>query len=344
MKLIYIANTRFPTERAHGIQIAKMCEAFSEKGMMVKVIVSRKISSDPFAYYGIKKNFSVQKLFSIDLVKLGRIGFWIQSLIFTISIVIYAVRQSDDMVYYSRDELPLLALYKLGKKVVWEAHSGRSNLFIRSLIKKDIKIVSISHGLKNYYISLGQKPFSILVAHDAVDIDKFNISISRREARNKLGLSRESKIALYTGSAYSWKGVDTLKEAAALMSEIEVMFISNKPYSEVPIYLKTANVLVLPNSAKEEISRLYTSPLKLFEYMASSVPIVSSDLPSIREVLDESMTNFFTPDDPTDLARVIKYTLAHLDEARNKAKVALREVEKYTWQNRAQAIKDFVIY
>lgn len=344
MKLVYVVNARFPTERAHGIQIAKMCEAFGEEGVTVKVLVSRKISSDPFVYYGIKKNFSVQKLFSIDLARFGRIGFWIQSFIFTVSVVIYAVRQSDETVYYSRDELPLLALYKLGKKVVWEVHSGRNNIFIRSLIKKDVKVVSISHGLKKYYLSLGQKPENILVAHDGVDIAKFDISVSQEEARNKFSLSGDSKIALYAGSTYGWKGVSTLQKAATLIDDVQVLIISNEPPFEIPFYLKAADVLVLPNSAKEEISRLYTSPLKLFEYMASSVPIVSSDLPSIREVLNESMTNFFIPGDPTDLARAIKYTLSHLDEARNKAKTALEEVKKYAWQNRAKMIMDFVLY
>ena len=54
MKLYYIANARIPTEKAHGVQIMKMCEAFVDAGHEVKLIVPKRknpIQEDPFAYY-----------------------------------------------------------------------------------------------------------------------------------------------------------------------------------------------------------------------------------------------------------------------------------------------------
>jgi len=60
MKLIYLANIRMPTEKAHGVQIMKMCEAFSENGVSVDLIVSERgdAKKDPFQYYGVKNNFT----------------------------------------------------------------------------------------------------------------------------------------------------------------------------------------------------------------------------------------------------------------------------------------------
>ena len=104
----------------------------------------------------------------------------------------------------------------------------------------------------------------------------------------------------------------------------------------------SADVLVLPNSAKPKISSHYTSPLKLFQYMASGVPIIASDLPSIREILTDDTAFWFPPDDERALARQIEYVLSHPDEARSKAARAREEVKKYTWDARASAILEYI--
>jgi len=40
MKLVYIANVRIPTEKAHGVQIMKMCQAFSLANLKVELLTS----------------------------------------------------------------------------------------------------------------------------------------------------------------------------------------------------------------------------------------------------------------------------------------------------------------
>jgi len=63
MKLLYIANIRLPTERAHGIQIMKTCEAFHElKDMEVELVIPKTynhLGDDPFSYHNIKKPFAI---------------------------------------------------------------------------------------------------------------------------------------------------------------------------------------------------------------------------------------------------------------------------------------------
>ncbi|KKS24991.1 MAG: Glycosyl transferase group 1 [Candidatus Jorgensenbacteria bacterium GW2011_GWF2_41_8] len=71
------------------------------------------------------------------------------------------------------------------------------------------------------------------------------------------------------------------------------------------------------------MSEKHTSPLKLFEYMASGRPIVASDLLSLREILTEQEAIFFKPDDPLDLALKIKEILVNQSLAGKSSKLHL---------------------
>jgi glycosyltransferase involved in cell wall biosynthesis len=367
-KIYYIANIRFPTERAHGIQIAEMCQAFAQNGYEVELVVPNRktsITDDPYSYYDVKENFKIKKLRTLDLVKWGRIGFWIQSLTFAERVAWYLINKEG--VFYTRDEITAVAVSLVGKKITWEAHMGHKNLLVRSLITLRTKFVVITHGLKELYESMGVPESHLLVAPDGADIDRFDIDISKEEARQKLGLPVDKTIVLYKGSLEAWKGAGTVAESAQYTVSSDLIFVfiggkpedvalfkeqyaeipnllilGNRPRKETPIYQKAADILVIPNSAKEDISKLYTSPMKLFGYMAGGVPIIASDLPSIKEILDELQAYFFTPDDPKSLAMEIDKVLREPETARGKAAQALETVRAYSWKSRAELIIHFI--
>jgi glycosyltransferase involved in cell wall biosynthesis len=115
-----------------------------------------------------------------------------------------------------------------------------------------------------------------------------------------------------------------------------VRFLGERPYRELKHNLAAADVVVLPTSAKSIIGKKYTSPLKLFAYMASGRPIVASKVPSAREVLSEGAAFWFEPDDADDLARAIR--AAYSENSHERASVAQRHVARYTWSARANAI------
>jgi glycosyltransferase involved in cell wall biosynthesis len=342
-KLFYVGNVRLPTEKAHGIQIIKNCEALARMGVEVELVIPKRknsITQDVFEYYDVAKTFKVTYLPCWDLVRWGRFGYWIELLTFFERAVWYLLFQKGN--FYTREEFLAFCLKLLGKSVVWEAHMGQKNIFVRCLAWFRVPVVVISHGLKELYLDLGMNVEDILVAPDGVDLQLFEMRISRQEARRKLGLSEEGRLVVYTGSLYAWKGVETLNQAALMLPDVQVLVVTGKSYAEIPLYLKAANVLVIPNSAQSDISKKYTSPMKLFEYMASGTPIVASDLPSLREVLDESLAYFFTPDNAADLAKVINKAITEARDADGKAKQALHEVTKYTWERRSEKILSFI--
>jgi len=366
-KLYYIANIRLPTEKAHGIQIMEMCEAFASIGHKVELIIPTRdtpITDEVFSYYDIDHTFVIKKLWCINAVRFGKVGFLLQSLSFTFSSSAYLLFKKGIM--YTRDSHIAFVLKFFGKKAIWEAHMGHENFFIRHIVKSKNPFIVITKGLKDLYIKMGMTESNIWVAPDGVDASKFNISDTKEAARKKLGFGVGEKIILYAGHLFSWKGADAFAQSAEFLpKDISLVFVGGtesdiasfkekyshfsnvkilgkKPHNEIPLYLRSADVLVIPNSAKEDISRLYTSPMKLFEYIASGTPVIASDMPSIREILNDSNSYFFTSDNPKSLADAILSVFGDYSTALKRAHQAKEDSLRYSWYKRAEDILSFV--
>jgi len=100
-----------------------------------------------------------------------------------------------------------------------------------------------------------------------------------------------------------------------------------------------ATILALPNRSSA-ISERYTSPLKLFEYLALGRPIVASDLPSIREVLGPETAVLVPPDDPAAWASAFSALAADPARAASLAAASRRLAPAYTWGQRAARLED----
>jgi glycosyltransferase involved in cell wall biosynthesis len=175
------------------------------------------------------------------------------------------------------------------------------------------------------------------------------------------------RIVGYAGHLYAWKGVDVLLEALAGVPEAtglivgghaaepdlartqsraaelgladRVNFTGLVPPERVAGLLRQASVLVLPNRASA-ISTSFTSPLKLFEYMAAGRPIVASDLPSLREVLHDQVDALLVPPgDAPALAAAIRTLFADPALARRLAGAAAAAVPEYGWDRRAERLE-----
>lgn len=171
----------------------------------------------------------------------------------------------------------------------------------------------------------------------------------------------------YAGHLYAWKGVDVLLEALASLpaarglivgghaSEPDlarvtalahrlgiadrVTFTGLVEPGRVAALLRQADVLALPNPSSA-ISTRFTSPLKLFEYMAAERPIVASDLPSIREVLHHEVDALLVePGNPAALASGIERLLSDPALGAGLAAAARAAVAHYSWDRRAERLE-----
>ena len=360
-RIFYIANIRFPTERAHGIQVAKMCEAFAQNGAKVTLLVpSRKtISDDPFSYYGIERNFEIERVPVPDVVKFGIVGFLIESFLFARRAAKRAKKETNAIVY-TREELPLLFLPR--QSAFYEAHQLRRSFFLRLLFKRAKGMISISQGLKDALVEAGYPKRKILVAHDGYDEKKFSVSATKEEARKKLSLPEDKKIAMYIGGLEPWKGAETLCKAATYLVKDDILtviiggtdeevkrlqpkypcvrFLGARPYRELPVNQQAADILVVPNSAMSEIGSRFTSPLKLFAHMASGVALATANVPALKEVALPTQAFMFLSDDPQNLADVIRRALSSecVSERLSKAVEAKKRARDFTWDRRAKNV------
>jgi glycosyltransferase involved in cell wall biosynthesis len=237
------------------------------------------------------------------------------------------------------------------------------------------RVVVISQALHQVieaeYPSIARRP--IVVAHDAVDIARFAIPESREEARRQLGLPEAVTIVGYTGRLSPGKGVHTLLAAARGASfttcivggnpddpsdllykyreeyqSPEIIFVGHQPPAKIPLYLRAFDIVVAPFT-REPVSQFTVkgkalaydisgvmSPLKIFEYMASSTPMVVSDLPVLREVLVPGETAVMIPPaDPQALGQALHQLIQDTSRANGLSERAREMVHSYTWEARA---------
>lgn len=366
MHLIYVASARIPTEKAHGLQIMQMCAAFASRGLKVELwIPDRKnpIKENPFAYYGIetKFQFHIERFPIVESLGTA-FGFFLFQFSFAFAMRNKLKNLPRDTVIYTRDvPASLFALWQ-GKSVFWEAHDiSQSLMWMKPLLRRLHGVIAITNGLKQALVARGIPEAKIFVAPDGFNLDQF----AKSRPKGPLSLSGRP-VVLYAGSAQRWKGVFVLLEVAKeLRGEAEFVFLlsgsdveirkfqkkagnfpnvrifTHVPHAEVPSWLTAARTemfIAIPNSGEVEISRSYTSPLKMFEAMAAGRPIIASDLPALREILNERNSILVKPDSPAALAKGIRTLIEDTDLANRIADVAYEDSWQYAWDTRAEKI------
>lgn len=286
---------------------------------------------------------------------------------------------NSQTIIYSRNVNSAYTFYKLNQRhtnrqpfsIFFEVHSldeQRPTSYFHTLLRKSDGLVCISDALKQAIIeTFDVDAQKICVAHDGVRQYVLERgSLNKETARAQLGLTAHP-IVLYTGQLLPGKGADVFVEAAKQLPEVHFLLVGGHghylermrarlsseqiinvelvgfvPPHRVPLYQSAADVLVLPATADHKIST-YTSPLKLFEYMAAQRPLVASDLPVLQEILaDDDNALLFRERDAQDLAMTIQRVLSDRSLAERMAQRAFDQVQEYTWEQRAQQILNFI--
>ena len=366
MKIAYLANVRFPSERAHAVQIAHMCEAFVTSGLSVDLYankrnqVSKKEIDD---FFGFKSNFTVNYISSSKLFSGLRLSFFISEFWFTISFLLCASKKKYHVIYTRHEVIAfILSLFFPISQVIWESHEASFNIFARNLLRRGISCVCISDGIHAFYKRKNISDRQLFIAYDGVDESFFDPLAEQDEVRAKLGLGNYKRIVMYIGGFDSWKGIDTFFESSRQLSNYQfvaigghqddvkkysnkypdILFLGTLPYKDLSFNQRAADVLVIPNTATVPVSSQYTSPLKLFAHLSSGVPLVITDIPSLTSVVNEPLVTVCKPDDIQSMAEAIRIVFTNLSSKREQATRLRVYAHKYTWTERARSIVNFI--
>lgn len=174
---------------------------------------------------------------------------------------------------------------------------------------------------------------------------------------------------VYAGKLETRKGADVLAEAlvhlpgraawvaggrpaqvAVLRSVAEARGVASQLITtghiapvRVQELMRRARVGVCPLPPGDEVSERFTSPLKILEMMAWGVPIVATDLPSVRVLLEHERTALLVEPGSADaLARGVAALLEDRALAMRLASAARAEVVRYSWRERAARLLAFL--
>lgn len=207
------------------------------------------------------------------------------------------------------------------KKEGWE-HTDQyaADQAMEILVMKEADhILTISDTMRQYIGSLGVDIEKVTLFPNACDPLPV-ADIERQQAiRNELGLN-DYKVVTFIGSLTPYEGLNDLVDAFFLLSKIQddvrllivgdgqerekleaivatlnlddkVVFTGKVPQGEVHHYMRLSNVLTLPRKPIP-VCQVVT-PLKIYEYLQSGVPVVASDLPPLKEIATNGGMLFF---------------------------------------------------
>lgn len=377
MRISVVAPSYLPARRANTIQVMKMCQAFVLLGHEVQLLVpGSPAGSDPSPspewdilahQYGLRVEFSVEWL--PVRANLRRYDFGYLA-------VRRARRWGADLLYTRLPQAAAFAS-TLGMATICEVHDlPRGTLgpkllgrFLKGSGARKLIIITraLAEDLAGKFGELPESPFT-MIEPDGVDLERYQNLPEPAEARRRLNLPFTGFTVGYTGHLYPGRGAELILEIASRLPEVFFLLAGGEaddldrlqrkvteidqsnvfltgfiPNADLPLYQAASDVLLMPYQQRVEassggdISR-YLSPMKLFEYLASSRPILSSDLPVLREILNPENAILLPAEDAEAWNAAIKSLQADPERGAALSRRARKDAAGYTWEARAERI------
>jgi glycosyltransferase involved in cell wall biosynthesis len=367
MKIAFISTSIVPSKTANSIQVMKVVQALKQSGQDVRLWLPEFKKSD---WANIADTYGLSTGFDVIWLPFSS-GF--KQYDFSLKAVAASLNWGAEVVYTWALQAAVLARL-IGKPTVMEFHDfpmGRNGPLLFNIYKrfrgKKLTLCTtraLAEGLEKQYKMLFSED-ELQIAPNGTETERYSNLPQPQRARQELGL-KDGFTVEYSGHFYPGRGMDMLTEIARLLPEINFLWVGGNqediapwqeslaklsinnvtitgfiPNRRLPLFQAAADVLVMPygknisGSSGGDISKVI-NPMKMFDYLASGRPIITSEIPVFHEILTEMTAIFCEPENAAEWAKAIT---ALKKDSEKRIQMSLRAKEsagKYTWKNRAR--------
>jgi glycosyltransferase involved in cell wall biosynthesis len=367
MKLAYLSAAKLPSREANSIHVMKMCQAFAQLGHDVTLFAPDVADglepgvSDIFAFYGVERSFELRKIPWRSVKGRG----WL----YGAEAGRLASRLSVDAAY-GRSLHACAIAARHGVPTIWDAHMltfltrwDERPLFRWMIRSSGFRYMSVNcASLKNCILDhIPEMKGRIVVAHNGAD------ALAQDLKPAMLGENGRPRVG-YVGHLYPGKGFEIIPPLAARLPQVDFHVIGGEQRivealradASVPNNVQlhgfvqpsdterlclAFDVALAPYQhdvrvAGDGETAAWMSPLKVFGYMAAARPIICSDLPVLREVIEDGRNGLLVPpSDPDAWATALKRLIEDKPLRERLATAAYTDfLSRHTWRQRASRV------